>query len=128
MSEHEDQCLLFEWAALQENVYPALKMLYAVPNGAKLPYRKNSNGKRYSPEAMRLKREGLKSGVPDIALAFPVGRYHGFYLELKHGRNTASDAQESWLEALNHLGYCAVLAWGYEDAKAAIINYLEDRL
>lgn len=127
-NEHADQVALFAWAALQQNIYPALKWLYAVPNGAKLPYRKGANGKRYSPEAIRLKAEGMKPGVPDTCLPVPVGRFHGLYIELKHGKNTASDKQSEWLEALNSMGYCAALAWGYEDAKQLIINYLENRL
>lgn len=127
-SEHADQVALIAWAAMQSNVYPALKWIYAVPNGAKLPYRKNRNGQRFSPEAMRLKREGLRPGVPDLVLPVPVGKHHGLYLELKHGKNTTSDKQDEWLEALEGFGYCAAIAWGFDEARQTIVDYLEGRL
>lgn len=117
-SEHDEQVQLFVWAFRQRNVYPALNMMYAIPNG----------GKRERVTAARLKAEGVKAGVPDICLAYPVGKYHGLYLELKYGKNTASEAQAEWLEALTNQGYCAAIAWGFEDARRVIVDYLEGRL
>lgn len=31
MSEAQEQVLLFQWAKLQENVYPELKLLFHIP-------------------------------------------------------------------------------------------------
>jgi hypothetical protein len=128
MSEHDEQVALFQWAEMSLGVYPELGLLYAVPNGAKLPWRKNNQGKRYSPEAQRLKAEGLKSGVPDICLPVPVGKYHGFYLELKHGDNKPSPEQLSWISALTARGYCVVVAVGWEAAIEHLKNYLEGKI
>ena len=35
MSEAQEQVLLFQWAKMQENVYPELKLLFHIPNGGK---------------------------------------------------------------------------------------------
>ena len=35
MSEHDEQVALFDWANLQANRDPALRLLFAVPNGGK---------------------------------------------------------------------------------------------
>lgn len=123
MSEHDEQVALFQWAALMSAQYPELELLYAVPNGAKLPYRKGANGKRYSPEAMRLKSEGLKPGVPDVV--WPVARngFHGLYLELKWKGNKPSENQEWWLDRLAEQGYLAVACWGAQDAIETICEY-----
>lgn len=127
-TEHDDQVRIFQWAELATSRYPQLVLLYAVPNGAKLPWKHNQNGARFSPEAMKLKAEGLKSGVPDICLPYPVNNYHGFYLELKHGKNKPSEEQLSWISALRSVGNCVVIEWGWENAIKAISDYLEGRL
>ena len=125
MSEHNDQAAVFAWAALQEGRRPDLKLLYAIPNGAKLPWRRNQKGQRYSSEAMKLKAEGLRSGVPDTCL--PVARkgFHGLYIEMKHGRNKPSDNQAWWMDQLTQQGYLAVACWGPQEAIDTLCEYLD---
>ena len=127
-TEHDDQVRIFAWAEIVRGAYPELDLLYAIPNGAKLPWRKNPSGQRYSPEAKRLKAEGLKSGVPDICLPVPVGQYHGLYIELKHDNNKPSQEQLGWISALKKHGYYAEVVWGWETATLLIKRYLEGRL
>lgn len=128
MSEHAEQVALFQWAELRKSVYPELIFLFAIPNGAKLPYSRNARGQRYCKQGVYLKAEGLRSGVPDICLPVPRGQHHGLFIELKAGDNTASENQERWLEALNGFGYLAVLAWGWQEASELIQGYLEERI
>jgi hypothetical protein len=59
--------------------------------------------------AVMKKRLGCKAGVPDIMIFEPRGNYHGLFIELKAGKNTASDLQKEWRDALNKRGYCAVI-------------------
>lgn len=115
MSEHTEQAALFSWADLQMGRWPELRMMYAVPNG----------GHRHKATAAKLKAEGVRAGVPDICL--PVARhgYHGLYIEMKYGRNTPTEEQTAWLDALSEQGYLAVVCWGYDEAKRAIEEYLE---
>ena len=69
--------------------------------------------------------EGLKSGVPDVCLPVPRGKYHGLYLELKHGRNNATPEQQHWIDMLTAQGYRAVVVYEFEGARDALIDYLE---
>jgi hypothetical protein len=126
ISEHEEQCSIMQWAKLLEGRYPELALLAAIPNGAKLPYIQK-NGRRFSPEAIRLKDEGLKPGFPDMILPCPRGHYHGLFIELKYGRNKPTPEQAAWLDALNEQGYLAVACWGAEDAIEVINEYLETK-
>ena len=79
MQQHEEQeqIAIFRWATMQEGQYPVLRYMYHIPNG----------GHRNKVTAGRLKAAGVKRGVPDICLPFPLGGYAGLYIELKAGKN-----------------------------------------
>ena len=130
-TEHDEQVAIFEWAKMMEGRWPELALLHAIPNGAKTPYKKirsRRSGKaiQYSPERLRLMKEGLKPGVPDICLPSPRGNYHGLYIELKHGKNKHTDEQKWWLEMLSKQGYRAIACWEAEGAIKAITGYLNE--
>lgn len=109
-SEAEEQSALFQWA----QYVPELEHMYAVPNG----------GSRHPAEAANLKRQGVKSGVPDICLPLPKGSYHGLYIEMKVGRNKPSENQEEWLAYLSSVGYKAVVCYGFEEAVKQLTWYV----
>jgi hypothetical protein len=111
MSEYSEQAALFEWAELQGNMTPELKLLFAIPNGQ---YRK---GQR--PEA------GLKAGVPDLMLPVHRSLHHGLFIEMKHGRGALRQEQVEWLEALTGQGYKTAVCYGFEEARAVIEGYLD---
>jgi hypothetical protein len=113
--EDVEQGYLIEWAARQECVYPELWLIHHIPNG----------GKRDIGTAVKLKRQGVKPGVPDISLPVPRGIYHGLYIELKVNDNTTSDNQDEWLERLAEQGYSTHVCWGWEEAAKVIENYLK---
>lgn len=114
-SEHSEQVALFEWADLQKNKYPELSLMFAIPNA----------GKRSYQMARYLRSEGLRSGVPDILLPAAKNKYHGLFIELKNGKNKASENQNKYLKDLNQQGYKAVVCYGFEEAKDTIVNYLD---
>jgi hypothetical protein len=124
-TEHNEQVAVVQWARLMSAQQPELSLLLSIPNGAKLPYRKNSKGQRYSPEAMKLKAEGLLPGVPDLFL--PVARkgYHGAFWELKVGKNVPSEEQYRVLSALNNQGYCTFICYGADALIKSICDYLD---
>ena len=128
MAEHDEQVVVIQWRDLMSGQIPELELLYAVPNGAKLQYfkTKGKNGKwnRWSPEAQRLKDEGLTPGVPDLCL--PVARkgYHGLYIEMKYGDNVPRESQVAWLDRLAEQGYLAVVTWTAEEAIEVLTEYL----
>ena len=114
MSEAQEQVLLFQWAKMQENVYPELKLLFHIPNG----------GKRNLKEAMNLKKQGVKAGVLDIFL--PVARKdkHGLWIEMKYGKNRLSQVQHKWYWALIDQGYEVRLCYSADEAIKVIKEYL----
>ena len=114
MSEHDEQKKIFQWARMSEGRWPELALLFAIPNG----------GHRHKAVAAKLKAEGVKAGVPDMCLPVARGRWHGLFIELKHGKNKETDSQAWWLINLCEQGYYAVTAWEFEGAKQVIEDYL----
>ena len=74
--EGNEQEALFRWAAFVRGRFPEIDLLYHIPNG----------GSRNRLEAANLKRQGVKSGVPDLCLPVARGKYHGLYIEMKYGK------------------------------------------
>lgn len=93
--EHVEQSALFYWARIHEAQVPELGWLYAIPNG------------RYRPiaEARKLKKEGVKRGVPDLALDVPRGPFHGWRAEMKGPDGRESAEQKAWGQFLRAQGY-----------------------
>ena len=57
-SESVEQSRLFQWARMQQGRWPELRLLYHIPNG----------GSRHRLEAIHLKQQGVRAGVPDLCL------------------------------------------------------------
>ncbi|WP_299733881.1 VRR-NUC domain-containing protein [uncultured Endozoicomonas sp.] len=90
---------------------------FHVPNG----------GRRDGKTGAKLKREGVKAGVPDIVVATSKGHWHGLFIEFKAARPhsaSVSTEQKQWIERLSRAGYLAVVCRGLEEAKKAIEDYL----
>lgn len=115
MNESDHQKALITWARLSIGKYPELKYLYAIPNG----------GKRNIMTAARMKAEGVRAGVSDLHLPVPRGGFHGLWIEMKADRGKLSELQAEWLAAMETLGHRAVVAQGWDYARAVIINYLQ---
>lgn len=114
--EHLHQVALFNWAGLMIKIgkHPDLACMYAVPNA----------GKRTRRQGARMKAEGLKAGVPDVALPVPRGGFHGMYIEMKIGKNTLEPNQREWFQWLAGQGFYCVVCWGWEQAQKEIERYL----
>lgn len=128
-SEHDEQRALIWWTNFYSTSHPELKLLFAIPNGAKLPY--SGKGKhRFSRQAIILKEEGLKNGVPDLCLPVARNNFHGLYIEMKRipirGRKGGQPTQEQkwWKEQLTQQGYLAITCWGAKEAIAVLTSYL----
>lgn len=91
------------------------RLLFAIPNG----------GERNVIVAARLKAEGVRSGVPDLFLAFSNGDFNGLFIEMKKQKGgRVSDSQKTYIELLQKRGYCAVVCNGWMEAKEEIERYL----
>ncbi|MDB8790643.1 VRR-NUC domain-containing protein [Romboutsia sp. 1001216sp1] len=113
-SEETEQMTLIDWCNINTCIYPELKLIYHIPNG----------GKRGKSEGARLKRAGVKKGVPDLCLPVPRRNYHGLYIEMKYGNGRTSKEQKEWINKLNEQGYYATVCNGFEEAKEAIERYI----
>lgn len=139
-SESSHQKALFAWAALSVGKYPALAYMFAIPNG----------GLRDIRTASTLKAEGVKSGVPDIFLPWPLWSYglpsmnnptgkHMMYragcfieMKLEKYRNRknggCSEEQVEFIKWAASVGYYCKVCYSWIEAKDCLIAYLEGKL
>jgi hypothetical protein len=113
VSEHSIQASFVEWCKWKEYSWPWLRNLYAVPNA----------GKRSFALAARMKREGLKAGVPDMCIAYPSGGWHGLYIEFKKKYGGQTTEQANWFDRLQKAGYRCVICFSLEEAVATVNEY-----
>lgn len=126
-TEHAEQVALFTWADAAQAQYPELANMFAIPNGAKVPYTVDSKGRTFSPERASLVTEGMRRGVPDIFLAVPRCKFHGLFVEMKRAdhSNHPTPEQQVWIERLRQAGYMAVVCYGADDAMRTVTAYLQ---
>ena len=125
--ESAEQAAVIAWARGSARRYPELDLLFAIPNGGKRPSKQDKKGHWYSPEAIRLKREGVKAGVPDIFLPVARSGYHGLFIEMKYGDNKPSPEQTELLNRLEEEGYLVSVEYRSESACQLLRNYLEGK-
>lgn len=113
-NEHEMQAALFQWWRWKTNE-PLRSLMFAIPNG----------GARSRITGARLKAEGVRAGVPDILLAYPVKPFHGLFIELKTRKGRLSEKQLRMLFGLYMAGYLGVVCRSLDKAQEVIINYLK---
>jgi hypothetical protein len=121
--EHQQQKILMNrlltLAENQPRYAMAWKRTHAIPNG----------GKRGKAQAGKLKAEGVKTGVPDVFVALPVGRFHGLYIEMKRvDGGGLSRKQDEWIRDSLALGYMAACCKGAAAAEAVWRDYVDGKL
>lgn len=116
MSEHDDQAAVISWCKYMAGQYPKLELLYATPN----------QGKRSYAAARYMLDEGLRSGVPDLCMPVPSGKYHGMYIEMKidSKQSKLTENQRWWIDKLREQGYKVVVCRGFQKAIDEICDYL----
>lgn len=117
--EQQEAEALFRWVQLNEAAFPALKLFFAVPNGGARPKKHG-----FSPEAVRMKKSGVRAGVSDYILLSARGGFNGLVLELKAGKNKPTKAQKEFLDRAAAAGYKAAWCSGWDTARRIIEEYL----
>lgn len=112
--EYQDQCAFFQWAELNSKKYPILNLLYASANGEK----------RDKMAGARLKRSGVKAGIPDIHLPIAKNGFFGLYIEMKAGKNKPTEKQSWWIKTLRKAGHRVEVCYGWEAAVVITKEYL----
>lgn len=115
-TEHQIQASMVDYAELLPWVF-----VFAIPNGAKLPYMKNAKGKRVSPQAMKLKKEGLKSGVADLGLMFRNGRM--VFVEVKTADGVQSKEQKEFEALCKYMGFAYHIARTLDEFICILTKY-----
>lgn len=113
-AESAEQQAYFDWAGLHPQAHAA----FAIPNG----------GRRSKIEAARLKREGVRAGVPDVFLPKVRGGASGLWLEFKSDAGRVSPSQTQRIDALVADGYAVGIVYGCEQAIALTRAYLSGRI
>ena len=104
-SEHQLQASLCEY--LDKALLPSLDY-FAIPNG----------GARHIRVAMKMKAEGVRRGVPDIAIMLPEGRIAWLELKIKGGYLSAD--QKAFRDKAISLDH----AWGMARTLDEAIEFL----
>lgn len=116
-TEHQLQVRVIAWWAKWHGKFGLPEFaLYAVPNG----------GSRHMLEAVNLKKEGVRRGIPDLQLDVPRNGYHGLRIEMKRKGGVVSDEQKQVHQFLKSQGYACIVAWSDEEAIEAVKEYLEN--
>jgi hypothetical protein len=111
-SEHAIQSSYLSWLKLQHpKVY---EVTASFPNA----------GLRDPRYAMRLNREGMKKGFPDLGAVWPSGPYHGMFIEFKSKKGVVREEQAYHLKNLSDRGYFCLVLRSLEEAIVETNKYL----
>ena len=125
--EHQIQSEYFKILSENEAEFPMLKYIFAIPNG----------GKRHIKVAMKMKREGVKRGVPDIFIPITIFKYDGGqnpqtgsgkFLETKTNEGVLSKEQKEYRYFLFEQGYNYCICRSVEELIIETENYLNIKL
>ncbi len=113
--EEREQVKVFDWIREQIKTYPRLMLAFHIPNG----------GIRNIVAATRLKRAGVKAGMPDICI--PLARYeaNGLWIEMKSENGRLSDEQKVIHAFLRSEGHLVYTCYSAKTAIEIIKNYLD---
>lgn len=110
-------------------VEPALEWFHAVPNGGA----RGNDKKSAMIRGAALRAEGVRSGVPDTFLPWPVGTWHGLYVEMKKpdqkparsGRGGLGDDQLAFRDYARATGYGWAVCYSWREAAGVLRQYVE---
>lgn len=98
--------------------WPELRFLFAVPNSTFT----------HPAVAINMKKQGVKSGVPDLLLPARRKPYVGLAIELKRRKGgRLAPQQAAWGEYLTKQGWMWAVCKGHKEATELIEKYLTRR-
>lgn len=71
-----------------------------------------------------MKRMGVLKGASDLFMAYPVGVYHGLFVEVKSKRGKPTAEQKSFIDRMRAVGYRAEICYGAEQVINTMKSYL----
>lgn len=112
MSESDQQITVVDYFKAK---WPS-HVIYASANGAHLAGTKKQRAKKM----VKMKREGLLPGSPDLCFAVARGGYHALYIEMKDVNKTYADVSKEQREVMQSLRDAGNKAEWCPGASAAI--------
>jgi len=113
--EHKEQVAVIQWWHLAHTGFGLPEIaLYANANG----------GDRHLLTAVRLKAEGVRSGVSDLSLCVARGGWNCAYIEMKSAEGRMSDAQMYFFVEMAKLKNRCVTCYSATEAIEFIKSYL----
>lgn len=82
-----------------------------------------NGGLRNKIVAAKLKRMGVKAGVPDILIFTPSVDVAGVAIELKVDKNRTTDKQQEWIESLTICGWACYVCRSIYEVMAVLQAY-----
>lgn len=76
-------------------------------------------------QGKKMKDMGYMVGTPDIMVFYPIGLYHGLFIELKKPGGKVEPAQRKVMEQLATLAYSVWVCYGYKEAVEVTTRYLK---
>ena len=114
-TEDQEQMTVMSWAHRTKFKDGRLSdYLFHIPNG----------GSRNIIEATKLKKMGVKAGVPDLQLIVPNGEVHGLWVELKAQKGKLQPSQQIMIQRVEAQGYMCKVCFGADEAISEIKKYL----
>lgn len=96
--------------------------IFSIPNAQRLSF---LDRKKAVIAMVKLKKTGLKAGVPDLFIPMVKNGYSGMFLELKTTKGRLTSRQKEWLGILSENGYYAICCYSLDEAITQINQYLE---
>ena len=110
--EHKEQVAFINWFNSVEQFKDLI--IFSIPNG----------GKRGIKTAIKLKKEGAKSGIADLQILLPNGKT--VFIEMKKEKGgKLSPNQLSFIDKSQSLGHTVLVANGCNEASKKFIEFLK---
>lgn len=122
-TEDDEQECLIQWARVQRyKRWRLSELLIMIPNGAYL----GGDPRQRAITMARLKRMGFRNGVFDLLLPIPRPPYPGLFVEMKRRQLSVVSLEQSQFQMdMLDLGWATAICKGWEEGRAAIVEYLK---
>ena len=71
-----------------------------------------------------MKRMGVLKGASDLFMAWPMGDYHGLFIEVKSKIGKPTPEQKAFIERMLEVGYQAKICYGADEVINAMKEYI----
>jgi len=112
MTEHQIQRAFIEWFRLSFSDC----FVFAIPNGSL----------RNKMVAIKLKREGVVAGIPDLQVLLPNSEH--FFIEMKRPDGKLIKSQKETFEVIKGKGHKVIVCYGLDDAMSKTAHTIREMM